>query len=500
MMPGAPLFVAIDVGTTGARAMAVDLDGGVRGEARSAYATATPRPGWAEQDPRDWREAALDALTMLTALPELDAAAIAAIGLTGQCPTIAPFDRAREPVGPGLLYRDNRATVEAEEMRARLGDEALHARTGHIPSAFHVGPKVLWLREHDARTFAAADCFMQPRDVVLHALTGFTATDETHANSTLFFDLRARSWAEDLLDTYSLSAGLFPAVAAAWSPGGEVLAGVAQRTGVPPGCPVVLGAADSQCAAYGSGVLAPGPISEMSGASSCLNSVLHEPSDDLRITHYSYLLPDAYCTELGVNVSGAALQWALSQFGLASFAELESRAMGTRRALDAERTEDPRTVAPLFLPYLGDGERDDPTLRAAFIGLSDRHGRDELAYAALEGVAFAVAETVSILHASSPLHELRVGGGGARVPLLGQIKADALEVVVKHLKHDSAPVGAAMLAARQTGFADEARAALQANLEQAERFEPDPGAAAAVRERYSWFLEVRASQAVRLQP
>jgi xylulokinase len=498
-MPGDPLFVAVDVGTTGARAMAVDSEGGVRAEARSPYATATPRPGWAEQDPRAWRESALEALTMLVALPELEAPAIAAIGLTGQCPTIAPFDRARDPLGPGLLYRDNRATAQAEQMRVRLGDEALHARTGHIPSAFHVGPKVLWLREHDASTFAATDCFMQPRDVVLHALTGVTATDETHANSTLFFDLRARAWAEDLLDAYSLSSGLFPRVAPAWSPIGEVNVAAAERTGLPPACPVVLGAADSQCAAYGSDVLHPGPISEMSGASSCLNSVLDEPSEDLRITHYSYLLPEVFCTELGVNVSGAALQWGLSQFGLAGFAELEARATGPRRELGSHRAEDPRAVAPLFLPYLGDGERDDPTLRAAFIGLSDRHGRDELAYAVLEGVAFAVAETVSILRVSSPLHELRVGGGGARVPILGQLKADVLGVVVKHLGHDSAGVGAALLAAGQTGFADAARAGLEANLEQAECFEPDPVTAAAVRERYSWFLEVRASQAVRLQ-
>src|ERR1700694_3427427 len=101
-MRAEPLFVAVDVGTTGARAMAVDLEGGVRGEARSPYATTTPHPGWAEQDPRAWKESALEALAALIALPDLDATAIAAIGLTGQCPTVAPFDRTREPVGPGL--------------------------------------------------------------------------------------------------------------------------------------------------------------------------------------------------------------------------------------------------------------------------------------------------------------------------------------------------------------------------------------------------------------
>lgn len=495
-----PVFVAIDVGTTGARASAVGLDGQLRSEVRRPYDTSTPRPGWAEQDPDDWRQSAMDALSELTGNPHRLPGTIAAIGLTGQCPTVAPFDGARRPVGPGLLYRDNRATDQADEMRRRWGDQAMHERTGHIASAFHVGPKVLWLREHDPGTFAAAACFMQPRDVVLHALTGVTATDETHANSTVFFDLTTRAWAEDLLESFSLCSALFPKVSPPWEQVGSVDGAVARRVGVPPGCPVILGAADSQCAAFGSDVLVPGPISEMAGASSCLNSVIAEPAADLRITHYSYVVPDCYCTELGVNVSGGALRWAVDQFALESFEELERRAGVVLSRLDAGAVGDPRLAAPLFLPYLGDGERDDPALRAAFIGLSDRHGRDELAYAVLEGVAFAVCETVSVLTAAgAPLEELRVGGGAARVSALGQIKADALERPVRHLAHDSAPVGVALLAASRTGYAGEVRAAAAANLARARLFEPQTLAADAIGARYAWFLDVRASEAVRLR-
>ncbi len=499
-MPGDSLFVAIDVGTTGARASAVGLDGRLRHEARRPYPTAIPRPGWAEQDPIDWRESALDALTALVAAPGLDADSFHAIGLTGQCPTIAPFDAARDAVGPGLLYRDNRATAEAREMLERWGVRAMHERTGHIASAFHVGPKLLWLRAHDRATFDAADCFMQPRDVALHALTGVTATDETHANSTLFYDLRQRAWADDLLDSFSLSSELFPPVFAPWSRIASVGEAAAARTGISPGCPVVLGAADSQCAAFGSDVVAPGSISEMAGASSCLNSVIPEPSADLRITHYSHVVPDCYCTELGVNVSGAALTWALEQFAFDGFETLEAGAARVLTDLARGRTE-PRLAAPLFLPYLGDGERDDPSLRAAFVGLSDRHGRAELAYAVLEGLAFAVAETVSVLIAAgSPLDELRVAGGGARLATLGQIKAAALARPVRHLAHDSAPVGVALLAAAQTGFAAEVQDAAAANLGRARVFEPDPGSGVAIGERYQWFLDVRGSDAVRLQP
>lgn len=494
------LFVGLDVGTTGARASAIDLNGKVRCEARRAYPTSTPQPGWAEQDPRDWHDCALQALAGLATSADLPVANVRAIGLTGQCPTVAPMDSTRQPVGPGLLYRDNRATGQAAEMRQRIGDQAMHQRTGHLPSAFHVGPKVLWLREHQPAVFAAADCFMQPRDVVLHALTGVTRTDETHANSTLFFDLRARAWADDLLNAFSLSSQLFPAVVKPREQIGSITRGVAEDTGLPAHCPVIIGAADSQCAAYGSDVLVPGPISEMSGASSCLNSVVAEPSSDPRITHYSHVVPDCYCTELGLNVTGGALSWAIERFRMKGFDELEAAAARVLSRLAAGQISSPCGRAPLFLPYLGDGERDDPALRAAFIGLSDRHGNDELAYAVLEGLAFAVTESVSVLtDAGSPLDELRVGGGGARLPTLGQLKANALESPVRHLAHDSAPVGAALLAAGQAGYATEGRAALKANLQRAETFEPDPTSSEAIRERYRWFLEVRNTSAVRLQ-
>ena len=481
-----PVLVAIDAGTTGARAVAVDLDGRVLHEARHPYPTTAPRPGWAEQDARDWRGRALDALADLRAT--LGNTRPAAVGLTGQCPTIAPVDERGEPVGPGLLYRDNRATAQARAMRERFGVEAMHACTGHVAEAFHVGPKVLWMREHAPDVFAAAARFAHPRDVVLRALTGVDATDETAANATVFFDLRARDWAQDMLDAFDLGASCFPPVLAPWETAGELADGT----------PVVIGAADSQCAAFGSGVSAPGPFSEMAGASSCLNSIVHEPLGDPRVTHYSHVTPGVYCTEMGVNTTGTAVRWAVEQLRFESFAELDDRAARVHARLRAGVDGDPRAVAPLFLPYLGDGERDDPALRAGFVGVTDRHGRDELAYAVLEGVALGVAETLAVLtEAGAPLDELRVAGGLTRMRALGPIKADVLGVPVVHLEADTAAVGAAMLAAAAAGHRDAAAAAITGLVERAARFDPHPGEALAARR--AWFREVRASAAVRVE-
>ena len=212
----APLLVAIDVGTGGARAVAVDLEGRVVAEVRRPYPTHIPRPGWAEQDPRDWEARAVEALAGLARRLRRPAA-VAGIGLTGQCPTIAAFDGRGRPIGRGMLYRDNRAVAEAAAMRERIGVQELHRRTGHVAEAFHAGPKILWLRTHDRQAFAATRCFLQPRDVVLRRLTGRVATDQSHANATLFFDLRARSWAPDLLAAFDLDPALFPEALAPWA-------------------------------------------------------------------------------------------------------------------------------------------------------------------------------------------------------------------------------------------------------------------------------------------
>jgi xylulokinase len=494
-----PLVAAIDVGTTGARAVAYELDGTAVAQERHPYRIRIPRPGWAEQDARDWSDGALAALRRLSARVT-DAGSIRAIGLTGQCPTVVPVDGRAEPVGPGLLYRDNRAAGQAAQMRATFGDPEFHRRTGHVPEAFHIGPKVLWLREYEPDIFGQARCYLQPRDVVLHRLTGLLATDETHANATVFYDLVDRRWDSELLEAFGLRPGLFPEALPSWQLAAVLPADVAAEVLLEPGIPVIVGAADSQCAAYGAGLSGPGLTSEMAGASSCLNSIVTAPLADIRITHYSYLVPDCYCTELGVNTTGAALDWAVRCLGYASHDELAADAERHLHAAapSAAAGADPAEAAPLFLPYLADGERDDPALRGAFVGLSERHGRPALAFAVIEGVALSVTAVLEVLAAAgSPTGELLVGGGGSRMALVGQLKADLLGLPVRHLDIDPAGLGAAMLAARSAGLAAEATAAIAAVPARAREFRPTSAGQKREQARLDWFKRVRADAALR---
>jgi xylulokinase len=526
-----PLVVAVDAGTTGARAVAFSLAGEMIAEVRRPYRISAPRPGWAEQDSRDWAEGAVAALRGLAGRTR-SAGRIRAIGLTGQCPTMVPADERGRPLRPGMLYRDNRAMAEARQMRQRIGDAALHERTGHVPEAFHVGPKLAWLRRHEPGVFARTRLVLQPRDVVLHRLTGIARTDETHANATLFFNLRQRDWDPGLLGAFDVDPALFPPVLPPWEVAAELPRPAAAELGLDTGIPLVIGGADSQCAAFGAGVAAAGPVSEMAGASSCLNSAVPDPLPDLRVTHYSHVVPGCFCTELGLNTTGAAIGWAVKALGYPEYGELAadaerfgrrlrrgSRPAGTgqRRsrhdAMAADGGDGPAAggtdsgsssrgpaavaAAPLFLPYLGDGERDDPAARGGFIGLSDRHDRAALAFAVIEGVALGVRSALQVLeHAGSPLTELRVGGGGARLGLAGQLKADLLGCPVLHLDLDPAAFGTAMLAAAAAGLSGEAADATIGMLRRARRFVPSRWGSQFELGRAAWFDQVRPSAAV----
>jgi xylulokinase len=461
-------LVAVDIGTSGARASAFGLDGAPLGEVRRSYPTELPGEGRAEQDAGRWRSAALSALTAL--VRDLRPG-IAAIGLTGQCPSVVPLGHDLRPLRPGIIYRDNRATVEAQQIRDRFGDARLHALTGHVPAAFHVAAKILWIRVHEPEVFAATRLFVQPSDYVGLALTGEPGTDWSQAAATALLDLRHRRWATELLAGLDLDPGLLPAMRPSWQVIGGLRPALARRLQISPDTPVVAGAGDSIACAIGAGVTAPGPVSEMAGSSSCFNSVVPEPLTDPGITHYPSAVGEyGYVTEVGLNTTGEALDW-LAQL----FYDRAPRRDDFPRIERAAAASPPGADGLLFAPVLGDGDRDDPDLRGTAAGLSLRHDRSAWARATLEGVAFGVRDRLETLaRASTQATELRVSGGGARIALWNQIKADVTGTPVVCIPGDSTAAGTAALAGLGAGLYTDAGQAEAAAYRPGPVADPDP--------------------------
>jgi sugar (pentulose or hexulose) kinase len=492
----ADVLVAVDVGTSGARASAFEVSGAPGPEVRRSYPTFLPAEGWAEQDAGRWRSAALSALgALVRALGPRGR--VRAVAVTGQCPSVVPLDRRDRPLRAGLIYRDNRATAEAVLMRERFGDRKLHELTGHVPAAFHVAAKIGWLRAHEPDVFAATRRYVQPTDYVALALTGEATTDWSMAAATALLDLRARRWAPDLLASLDLDEASFPAVVPSWSIAGEIRPAVARRLGLPDGVPVVAGAGDSIACALGAGVTAAGPVSEMAGSSSCFNSVVAEPLPDLDVTHYPSITGrQGYVTEVGINTTGEALDW-LAMLLYAGSARAP-RPSDYARLGQAAAASPPGAGGLVFAAVLGDGERDDPALRGALTGLSLRHDRGAVARAALEGIACGVrARLETLARTSTPATELRVSGGGAGLDVWNQIKADVTGIPVARVAGDSTAAGAAMLAGLGAGIYRDAAEAVAAGYRPAGRAEPDPAQRALYDDLYRRYAELLESEVVR---
>ena len=495
-MPATEVLIAVDVGTSGARASAFEVTGAPRQEVRRSYPTFLPAEGWAEQDARQWRSAALSALRgLVTSLGPRGR--VLAVAVTGQCPSVVPLDRRGRPLRAGLIYRDNRATQQAERIREQLGDRKLHDLTGHVPAAFHVAAKIGWLRDHEPDVFTATRRYVQPTDYVALALTGEATTDWSMAAATALLDLRARRWAPELLETLGVDESAFPVVVPSWSVAGEIRPAVARRLGLPDGVPVVAGAGDSIACALGAGVTAAGPVSEMAGSSSCFNSVVAEPLPDLDVTHYpSITEPSGYVTEVGINTTGEALDW-LAQLFYAGSSRAPRPADYARLELAAAAVP-PGAGGLVFAPVLGDGERDDPALRGAMTGLSLRHDRGAVTRAALEGLACAVrARLETLARTSAPATELRVSGGGAGLAGWNQIKADVTGIPVARVAGDSTAAGAAMLAGLGAGIYRDAGEAVAAGYRPAGRAEPDPARRALYDDLYGRYTDLLGSEVVR---
>jgi xylulokinase len=261
--------------------------------------------------------------------------------------------------------------------------------------------------------------------------------------------------------------------------------------------PVVAGAADSLACAFGAGVIAPGPVSEMAGSSTCLNSVVTAPLADQDISMYpSPVLPDGYMTETGINTAGEAVDW-IAALGYGG-------RKGRPSAADYARLDRDAATVPagadglLFVPVLGDGERDDPGLRGTAVGLSLRHGRAALARATFEGVAFGIRRLLEVLgRGGLAIAELRVSGHAAKLAAWNQIKADVLGIPVRVVPGDATAAGVAMLAGLGSGVYASPADAVAAACHPGTEICPDPANRASYDEFYSRYLRVRSSALAR---
>ncbi len=438
------LLVGLDVGTSAVDACAFTPSGVRVAAATVPLSVRYPGSGWAEQDARMWTEASVVALRHLVGRLGASTGAVAGIGLTGQCPSITLTDDGGTPFTPGLIYQDNRATAEAAYLSATLDPIRVRRRAGMAPSSFHAAPKAMWLGAHHPELRARRPWLAQPRDLVARRLTGEWGTDATHAGCTLLYDLTARVWADDWVETLDLAWLRLPPILHATASVGRLTRAGAADTGLPPGLPIVVGAADNFCADLGLGAIAPGLLGDTSGTSTCLDLTIAHPDTDPALSLYAHFAPALLFANAGLNATGATLAWAARVFAGGDVARLEELAASAP----------PSTDTPLLLPYLGGGERTDAAAIGVWHGLTLAHDSARLARSVYEGLTFALRELVDQFRvAGHPIAGVRSGGGGSRGPFWNGLKADVWSIPVRAAAEaDVTALGAAMLAGVATGL------------------------------------------------
>jgi len=447
-------FLGIDVGTGGTRALIMDGAGRVVSSGTEEHQPfASPQPGWAEQDPRDWWRASGIAAKKALQKSGLRSHEIACVGFSGQMHGAVVLDANGEVVRPALIWCDQRTEKQSQELAQEFGTEKLIQLTCNPPLTNFTLTKLLWVRENEPQLWARVRYVMLPKDYVRFRLTGDRAIDQADASGTLLLDVANRKWSREVLSGIGIDNSFLPKLYESPDVCGKLSEEGAAATGLEIGTPVVAGAGDQAAGAVGMGIVRAGVVSATIGTSGVVFAATDRPALDPRgrLHTFCHAIPGRWHVMGVTQAAGLSLHWFRDTFGVAKGAVASGDRDPYEFLSEEAAAAPPGAEGLLWAPYLM-GERTphlDPNARGALVGITPSHQRSHVIRAILEGVAFSLKDSFSIFEEMKvPVRTVRLGGGGARSPIWRQIQADvyAHEVEIVEAR-EGAAYGAAILAA-----------------------------------------------------
>ena len=440
------LYLGVDLGTSSVKVLLVDEAGVVCKTASRTYPLEFPQPGWSQQNPADWWSATQACISEL--MDGTDAAQVKGLAVGGQMHGLVVLDEQDQVICPAILWNDGRTGEETRAMNGHFGKEKLLSLAGNIAFAGFTAPKLLWMRSHEPDNFAKIRKIMLPKDYVVYRLTGVHSCDYSDASGMLLLDVANRRWSQELLTYCGVTEAQMPKLFESYETVGTVEPEVAQALGLPEGVVVAAGAGDNAAAAVGTGTA----FAHADGAYHLMGCILSAAS---------------------------AYGWWTKEI-LKAQSDNDEQNPVTDEALGRNPV--------FFLPYLM-GERsphNDPDARGAFLGMTMDTTRYQLTQAVLEGVAFAIRDSVEIAR-SLGIHVTESGlcGGGAKSPLWRKIMANVLHMEMQvPVMEEGAGYGGAILAMVAAGAYPTVRDACAALRTERRIYKPDPAIAARYEERY----------------
>lgn len=399
------MYLGLDLGTSGVKAMLIDQNQKVIGSGHGALDVSRPHPGWSEQDPADWVRATQEAVAGLKSKFPAELAAVKGIGLSGHMHGATLIDARDQVLRPCILWNDTRSHAEAAALDA---DPRFRALTGNIVFPGFTAPKLAWVAKNEPGIFAKVAKVLLPKDYLRLWLTGEHISEMSDSAGTSWLDTGKRQWSSELLEATGLTEAQMPSLVEGTDRAGGLRPDLAADWGMAAGTVVAGGAGDNAASACGMGTVAPGQAFVSLGTSGVLfvANGSYLPKPESAVHAFCHALPNTW-HQMGVILSATdALNWHGHVTGK-SAAELTGELGDELKA--------PGSVT--FLPYLS-GERtphNDAAIRGAFIGLGHESSRAVLTQAVLEGVTFAIRDNLEALKsAGTSVSRVTAIGGGSR--------------------------------------------------------------------------------------
>jgi xylulokinase len=481
-----PHLLGIDIGTSGTKTLICNEDGKVLATAMAEHAISSPKPGWSEQNPRDWWAAVVLATKAVLKKSKLKSADIGGIGLSGQMHGSVFLADGQQPLRPALLWNDQRTAEQCAEIESKAGGRrALIELVANPALTGFTAPKILWVREHEPKIYARTKHILLPKDYIRYCMTGEYATEVSDASGTLLLDVVNRTWSQKLLSILQIDPGLLPSLHESTVVTGELHAAAAKELGLHVGVPVVGGGGDQAAGAVGNGIATAGVVSATLGTSGVVFAHSDHPTRDPhgRVHTMCHAVPGKWCVFGCMLSAGGSFQWFRNQFAQAEVALAKKKKCDPYELLiDLAKQAPPGCEGTFFLPYLT-GERcphPDPNARGGWIGVTARTNRNMLIRSLLEGVTFGMRDALEIMKQMNvPITQIRASGGGARSDFWRHLQADIYNQQIVTTNAAEGPAyGVALLAGVGIGVWNSVEETCKASIRAVTKISPNKKLAA----------------------
>lgn len=430
------MYIGIDLGTSGVKVILLGEEGELLATHSEPLTVSRPHPLWSEQDPESWWQATDKAMQALGAQHDLKA--VKALGIAGQMHGATLLDKQQRVLRPAILWNDGRCGEECQLLEARIADS--RSITGNLMMPGFTAPKLLWVQRHEPAVFEQVDKVLLPKDYLRLRMTGEFAGDMSDAAGTMWLDVGKRDWSNEMLEACGLTRQHMPALFEGSEVTGRLTADIANRWNMP-AVPVVAGGGDNAAGAVGVGIADAGQAMLSLGTSGVYFAVsegfLSKPES--AVHSFCHALPKRWHLMSVMLSAASCLDWAAKLTGLGSVPAL----------IDAAKQANVDAGPVWFLPYLS-GERtphNNPNAKGVFFGMTHQHGPAELAQAVLEGVGYALADGMDVVHSCGlQPKSVTLIGGGARSEYWRQMLADISGQILDY--RTGGDVGPALGAAR----------------------------------------------------